>query len=168
MYYDEGRAFVYVAKDGIAIKTPIETGVDDANDIEVVSGLSADDQVIVNWSAQLQDKAAVNVTKTAEKMPVNISVDDENTEKITDTPVPEGNAGGDEEVTASEPDSAAFVETTTKVNIRKDPTTDSEKLETVQKGTRFIKAGDITGGWTKIIYNDGEAYIKSDYVRECE
>lgn len=65
-------------------------------------------------------------------------------------------------------DKTVYVETTSNVNIRKDPTTDSERLETAQKGTKFVKAGEESGGWTKIIYNDSEAYVSSDYVRECE
>lgn len=48
IYYDEGRPFVYVAKDGKARRTDVETGIDDGTDIEIVSGLSADDEVIVN------------------------------------------------------------------------------------------------------------------------
>ena len=166
VYYDEGRAFVYVAKDGQAVKTMIETGVDDTVDIEVVSGLTADDQVIVNWSAQLQDKAAVNVTKSAEKITVNTSEDDAGADTGMETPAAADEGSNGE--TASGPDKTVYVETTSNVNVRKDPTTDSERLETAEKGTRFVKISDEAGGWTKIIYNDGEAYVSSEYVRECE
>ena len=157
VYYDEGRAFVYVAKNNVAVKTLIETGIEDAEDIEVVSGLTADDQVIVNWSSQLQDKAAVNVTNTAEKIVVN-------------TPEPDTDADRTEETKPEEtkPEKTVYIETTSNVNIRKDPTTDSDRLETAQKGTRFVKVSEEAGGWTKIIYNDSEAYVSSDYVRECE
>ena len=166
VYYDEGRAFVYVAKDGLAVKTMIETGVDDTVDIEVVSGLTADDQVIVNWSAQLQDKAAVNVTNTAEKIVVNTPADEAG-EEAAGAAVAETMDGADEAEPAAQ-DGTVYVETTSNVNVRKDPTTDSERLETAPKGTRFVKIADEAGGWTKIIYNDGEAYVSSDYVRECE
>ena len=166
VYYDEGRAFVYVAKDSQAVKTMIETGVDDTVDIEVVSGLTADDQVIVNWSAQLQDKAAVNVTKSAEKITVNTSEDEAGADTGMETPAAADEGSNGE--TASGPDKTVYVETTSNVNVRKDPTTDSERLETAEKGTRFVKISDEAGGWTKIIYNDGEAYVSSEYVRECE
>ena len=141
----------------MAVKTLIETGIEDAEDIEVVSGLTADDQVIVNWSSQLQDKAAVNVTNTAEKIVVN-------------TPEPDTDADRTEETKPEEtkPEKTVYIETTSNVNIRKDPTTDSQRLETAQSGTRFVKIGEEAGGWTKIIYNDSEAYVSSDYVRECE
>lgn len=162
VYYDEGRGFVYVARNGIAVKTPIETGIDDSVDIEVISGLSADDQVIVNWSEQLQDNAAVNITKTSEKVTVNTPSDDENaggqTENVVNT----------EPAESAKSEAPVYVETTANVNIRKDPTVDSEKLITAEKGTRFEKTGQEPGGWTRIKYNDGEAYVSSDYVRECE
>ena len=163
VYYDEGRAFVYVAKNGVAVKTAIETGIDDKTDIEVLSGLSPDDQVIVNWSAQLQDNAEVNVTKAAEKVTVTTLVADTEAK-----PEPDTAAATEEEVTSSpEQKASVYVEATSNVNIRKDPTTDSERLVTAKAGEKFLKAGEEAGGWTKIIYNDSEAYIKSDYVREC-
>jgi len=162
VYYDEGRAFVYVAKDGIAVKTSIETGIDDEKDIEVLSGLSPEDQVIVNWSAQLQDKAQINITKAAEKIvvdtPVAESVPEEQPEEAKTEEKPESDS----------PQVSVYVETTSNVNVRKDPTTDSEKLETAKKGTRFEKIEDEAGGWVKISYNGGEAYVSGDYVRECE
>ena len=164
VYYDEGRAFVYVAKDGLAVKTMIETGVDDSKDIEVVSGLTADDQVIVNWSAQLQDKAPVNITKTAEKIVVDTP---ENDSANTPEDALAADVGQDTE-TVAEPGKTVYIELTTNVNVRKDPTTDSERLETAKKGTKFVKIADEAGGWTKIIYKDGEAFVSSDYVRECE
>lgn len=162
VYYDEGRAFVYVAKNGVAVKTSIETGIDDKTDIEVLSGLSPDDQVIVNWSAQLQDNAEVNITKAAEKVTVTAPSADTETK-------PEPDTAAADETTTVEPEqkTSVYVEATSNVNIRKDPTTDSERLTTAKAGEKFLKAGEEAGGWTKIIYNDSEAYIKSDYVREC-
>ncbi len=162
VYYDEGNAFVYVAKDGVAVKTPIETGIDDAADIEVLSGITRDDQIIVNWSEQLQDKAPINITMAAEKTAASAPEDEQETE--------EAPASDAEEEAPSEAGSetSTYVEVTTKVNVRKEPTTDSEKMGTVDAGARFLKTGEEADGWTKISYNDSEAYIKSDYVMECE
>lgn len=161
VYYDEGKAFVYVAKDGLAVKTPIETGIEDATDIEVLSGITSDDQVIVNWSEQLQDRAPINITMSAEK-PVEKVPDDQETE---DTP----STDGKEEIPSEAgPEASMYVEVTTNVNIRKEPTTDSEKLGTVSEGTRLLKIGEEADGWTKVSYNDSEAYVKSDYVRKIE
>ena len=161
VYYDEGKAFVYVAKDGLAVKTPIETGIEDDTDIEVLSGITSDDQVIVNWSEQLQDRAPINITMSAEKPAVKVP-DDQETE---DTPASDGE---EEEPQEAGPEASMYVEVTTNVNVRKEPTTDSEKLGTVSQGTRLLKTGEETEGWTKVSYNDSEAYIKSDYVMECE
>ena len=113
-------------------------------------------------SEQLQDNAAVNITKTSEKVTVNTPSDDENaggqTENVVNT----------EPAESAKSEAPVYVETTAHVNIRKDPTVDSEKLITAEKGTRFEKTGQEPGGWTRIKYNDGEAYVSSDYVRECE
>ena len=161
VYYDEGRAFVYVARDGMAHKVQIETGIDDENDIEVLSGLTADDKVIVSWSDQLQDKISVNVTKEGEK-PEAVPDADEAAGDVSDT------SSDDEEAASTDTAAEAYVETTTRVNIRKDPTTDCEVLKTADTGERFLKVGEEPGGWFRIIYDDGEAFVKSDYVRECE
>ncbi len=162
VYYDEGKAFVYVAKDGSAVKTPIETGIDDATDIEVLSGITSDDQIIVNWSEQLQDRVPINITKTEEKMTVSAPEADHRTEDASSSDA------GAEEPSAAAPDTSVYVEAVENVNIRKEPTTDSEKLGTVEAGTRLLSAGEESGGWIKISYNDSEAYVKSDYVRKIE
>ena len=67
VYYSEGKPYVYVAKDGKAVKTDIETGISDSENIQVISGLSANDQVIVTWSAQLKDQAEVAIKNQAVK-----------------------------------------------------------------------------------------------------
>lgn len=61
--YDHGEAFVYVYEDetGLAKKVFVEDGLVDAEKIEIVSGLEYDDQIIVSWSRELYDGAAVQV-----------------------------------------------------------------------------------------------------------
>ena len=65
--YDRGEAFVYVYEEesGLAKKVFVEDGLVDAEKIEIVSGLEYDDQIIVSWSRELYDGAAVQV-KAAE------------------------------------------------------------------------------------------------------
>ena len=65
--YDNGEAFVYVYENetGLAKKVFVEDGLVDAEKIEIVSGLEYDDQIIVSWSRELYDGAAVQI-KTAE------------------------------------------------------------------------------------------------------
>ncbi len=165
VYYDEGRAYVYVARDGVAVKIPIETGIEDEKDVEVLSGLTEDDQVIVNWSEQLQDNVPVNITKAAEKAAVVPAADEQKTEEVPLAEAEEEEA--QKEIPEAVTEASANVEVITKVNIRKEPDKESVKLDTVPAGTRFQKIGEEADGWTKISYNDGEAYIRSDYVREC-
>ena len=53
--YDNGNAFVYCYEDGTAKKTMIEAGIYDSQNMEIISGLEADSQVIVTWSNELVD-----------------------------------------------------------------------------------------------------------------
>lgn len=50
------------------------------------------------------------------------------------------------------------------VNIRKTASTSGEKLGQLSKGSSIDIIEKMDNGWTKIKYNDGEAYVKSDYV----
>jgi len=42
-------------------RTPVEDGLIDSDKIQIVSGLSYDDEVITSWSKELYDGAAVNI-----------------------------------------------------------------------------------------------------------
>ena len=59
--YDDGEAFVYVYEEetGLAKKVFVEDGLVDAEKIEIVSGLDYEDQVIVSWTREIFDGAAV-------------------------------------------------------------------------------------------------------------
>lgn len=50
------------------------------------------------------------------------------------------------------------------VNVRKTASTDGEKLGQLSKGSTVEIIEKMNNGWTKIKYNDGEAYVKSDFV----
>lgn len=54
--------------------------------------------------------------------------------------------------------------TSTRVNIRNAPTEDGKVLDTVEEGTTFEIVEIQDNGWTKIIYDEQEAYISSSYV----
>ncbi|MCR5251046.1 MAG: SH3 domain-containing protein [Lachnospiraceae bacterium] len=57
------------------------------------------------------------------------------------------------------------VQATSTVNIRAKADTNSDILGTAYSGTSFDLVEE-TEGWTKILYNGKEAYIKSDYVKK--
>ena len=61
--YSNGDAYVYTydATTSTAKKTPVEDGLIDSDKIQIVSGLSYDDEVITSWSKELYDGAAVNL-----------------------------------------------------------------------------------------------------------
>lgn len=50
------------------------------------------------------------------------------------------------------------------VNVRKTASTDGDKLGQLSKGSTVEIIEKMNNGWTKIKYNDGEAYVKSDFV----
>jgi hypothetical protein len=43
-----GRQFVYLLIDGVKVEQDVELGIEDNGDVEVVSGLSGDEQLILN------------------------------------------------------------------------------------------------------------------------
>lgn len=53
--YDDGNPFVYCYEDGLARKIYIESGIYDADRMEVGSGITSDSQVITTWSNELVD-----------------------------------------------------------------------------------------------------------------
>lgn len=59
VYYENEGAYVYVMKDGIALKTYITTGIFDDEHIEVTGGVQLGDAVITSWSPRLLDGVAV-------------------------------------------------------------------------------------------------------------
>ena len=58
IYYEDGEAYVYLN----VVRTPIVTGLSNEETVEVLSGLTSSDQVIVSWNANLTDGAKVRGT----------------------------------------------------------------------------------------------------------
>lgn len=61
VYYDNGNPYVYTCENGTVHKVFIETGIYDSETIEVLSGLTKEDQVITTWSSELYEGAQVRV-----------------------------------------------------------------------------------------------------------
>lgn len=72
---------------------------------------------------------------------------------------PEGDDGQ-----AGEEETGEVVYANSDVNIRKEPSTDSEKLGTARAGARLIRTQELDIGWSEIEYLDGVAYIRSDLL----
>ncbi len=63
VYYDGGLSYVYTYNQdaGIIHKVMVETGLSDDESMEIISGISAADQVLITWSSELYEGAAVRI-----------------------------------------------------------------------------------------------------------
>ncbi len=68
------------------------------------------------------------------------------------------------EVATEEEETLMHGKTSTRVNIRDNPSEDAKVLDTVEADTTFEIVEILDNGWTHIIYDDGDAYISSSYV----
>lgn len=57
-----------------------------------------------------------------------------------------------------------LVRTTDTVNVRKSDSEEADRIGKVSPGTELTRIEDRINGWSKIIYEGNEAYIKSDYL----
>ena len=65
VYYKGEDTYVYTydAAEGIIHEVPIETGIFDDENMVVLSGLEADDQVVVTWTSELAEGTKVTVAE---------------------------------------------------------------------------------------------------------
>lgn len=61
-----------------------------------------------------------------------------------------------------------YATATTKVNVRKSDSEQADKLGSVDAGTRVQVQEVRVNGWTKVIYEGNDGYIKSDYLEFAE
>lgn len=73
VYYQAGQPYVYLAAEGQAKKTFIETGLYDAEKIQVTGGLTKESALITTWSSQLKDgiKIELQLTQAPEASSLN-------------------------------------------------------------------------------------------------
>lgn len=57
-----------------------------------------------------------------------------------------------------------IVRTTDTVNVRSSDSEEADKIGKAQAGTELKRIEDRINGWSKVIFEDKEAYIKSDYL----
>lgn len=67
VYHDDDEtAYVYVVSDtGTAVKTPVETGITDDEQIEILSGIAPDSKIITSWNPNLLDGVKVSEASAA-------------------------------------------------------------------------------------------------------
>ena len=61
--YDGSKRFVFVVKDSLAYKLPVEVGFEDASRIEIIGGISDTANVIIVGQNGLRDKTKVKIVK---------------------------------------------------------------------------------------------------------
>lgn len=61
VYYSQNKPKVYTYNSGTVHEVPIEVGIFDSEQTEVVSGLTEDDMVITTWSSELYEGAQVQL-----------------------------------------------------------------------------------------------------------
>jgi RND family efflux transporter MFP subunit len=59
--YDGNQPYVYVYRDGKAVRTDLVTGISSAEEVVVLEGLTPEDQIITTWHPDLKDGAAVTL-----------------------------------------------------------------------------------------------------------
>ena len=57
--YDENQPYVYLFRDGVAVRADVVTGISSAGEVVILSGMTAGDQIITTWHPDLRDGAAV-------------------------------------------------------------------------------------------------------------
>ena len=81
----------------------------------------------------------------------------------------EENQEGDGTTSTPEPEPVPeYATATTTVNVRSSDSEQADKLGRVTAGTRLKVQEVRVNGWTKVIYEGGDGYIKSDYLEFSE
>lgn len=66
LFFEDGGAYVFLAKDGKAVRTPVTVGLYTAETIAVTEGLTEGDPVINTWSSTLRDGAPIRMIEGSE------------------------------------------------------------------------------------------------------
>jgi RND family efflux transporter MFP subunit len=182
IYRSNGQAYVYVAENGVAVKKNVTTGMFDADRIVVSDGINEGDRVITSWSSALEDGVKIKENSVENTVVINDAPgEDEKQAEGTDNSVsidvnvenkdvsaPEDTASNDASGHADR-DGESIVRATTVVFVRSAPNKDDNgnKLGKAKEGDEFTALGS-DNGWTRILYNGSEAYIKSEYLAEVK
>lgn len=65
VYYSGGDAHVYTYDNGTVHQIPVEVGIYDSEKIQILSGISGDDEVITTWSSELFEGSKVQKADAA-------------------------------------------------------------------------------------------------------
>lgn len=76
VYYDGGDAYVYTCEGSTVHKVPVETGIFDEERIEILSGITMQDMVIVTWTSELYEGSQVNAMTRGEAAKPPVQTDE--------------------------------------------------------------------------------------------
>ncbi len=180
VYHANGQAYVFVAVDGKASRRDVVTGLFDTNSVVVSEGLTEGESVITTWSNELMD--GVDIKENHVEAPVvSVRTNDKavipsgdntslpatgDTQPPVDKKEPEvSNEPSGDENEKSQAWSRVAATTTVFVRSAPDKDDNGNKLGKAKAGDEFdVISAD--NGWTKVKYDDQEAYIKSDYLTD--
>lgn len=118
--------------------------------------LLAEDEELEEYIAYLREKINEDVGE--------ILAQAEQAETEAPEPEPEEGTETEQEV----PMVATTVRATDVVNIRSSDSEEADRIDKAQIGQEFRLLEERGNGWSKVSYNDGEAFIKSDYLEVVE
>lgn len=139
-------------------KITLQDDVVDLNNKIVVeyNELLAEDEELEEYIAYLREKINEDVGE--------ILAQAEQAETEAPEPEPEEGTETEQEV----PMVATTVRATDVVNIRSSDSEEADRIDKAQIGQEFRLLEERGNGWSKVSYNDGEAFIKSDYLEVVE
>lgn len=127
------------------------------------------EEVTNEQSGEISDTVASPepVEEESAKTDESINADDETVDGDNETPEQNEVESTDEtkleeSVIRTECNETVYTNTTS--NIRLQPSSSAEKVETVSKGTELLRTGILDNGWSEIQYNGQTCYISSKLV----
>lgn len=170
--------YVYTSEDGsLKIDGDMESNVDAAfklvtNQYDVVDLYN---RIDVDYNAAVASDEALNTFMEELPGKVTTSVGEalaQLEEQNDETATAQENENGEAETTQpqepeQQPQNQAvnqLVRATDTVNVRKSDSEEADRIGKVSPGTELTRIEERINGWSKVIYEGSEAYIKSDYL----
>lgn len=135
------------------------------NNVVETSDTDSVEEVVSEQSDEISDTVASSEDDEEESVEVDesITADDDGNEISEQNEVENTDETKIEEsVTRTECNETVFTNTTS--NVRLQPSSSAEKVETVNKGTELLRTAILDNGWSEIQYNGQICYISSKLV----
>ena len=127
------------------------------------------DETLRNFLAELPTKIKTEVGEAlaaVEEADAGVSSNEVAQEEVTETEQVSENATEQTETAATV--TTETVETTDTVNVRSSDSETADKVGKAPKGEKYTRLETKENGWSKILFEEKEAYVKSDYLKVVE